>query len=200
MTKGAMLDITTFVEGLQENFGDLTFQEAFDKTGRILNITVTPASMNGLPRLLNHLTSPNVVVWSAVAASCSVPMVFGPVQLYSKDLSGKLKQYTQQGMKWSDGSVEYDLPMSRLSELFNVNHFIVSQVNPHAAAFAGTSLDSTTVSGAVIGFMKTSAKEQLLNWTDLGLRLNVTLERLPVIRGLVPLVTQKYEGDVTSEL
>ena len=195
-----MLDITTFVEGLQENFGDLTFQEAFDKTGRILNITVTPASMNGLPRLLNHLTSPNVVVWSAVAASCSVPMVFGPVQLYSKDLSGKLKQYTQQGMKWSDGSVEYDLPMSRLSELFNVNHFIVSQVNPHAAAFAGTSLDSTTVSGAVIGFMKTSAKEQLLNWTDLGLRLNVTLERLPVIRGLVPLVTQKYEGDVTSEL
>lgn len=50
MTKGAMLDITTFVEGLQENFGDLTFQEAFDKTGRILNITVTPASMNGLPR------------------------------------------------------------------------------------------------------------------------------------------------------
>jgi len=151
-------------------------------------------------RLLNHLTSPNVVVWSAVAASCSVPMVFGPVQLYSKDLSGKLKQYTQQGMKWSDGSVEYDLPMSRLSELFNVNHFIVSQVNPHAAAFAGTSLDSTTVSGAVIGFMKTSAKEQLLNWTDLGLRLNVTLERLPVIRGLVPLVTQKYEGDVTSEL
>jgi len=28
----------------------------------------------------------------------------------------------------SDGSVENDLPMQQLSELFNVNHFIVSQV------------------------------------------------------------------------
>jgi TAG lipase/steryl ester hydrolase/phospholipase A2/LPA acyltransferase len=31
---------------------------------------------------------------------------------------------------WSDGSLENDLPMTRLSELFNVNHFIVSQGNP----------------------------------------------------------------------
>lgn len=29
---------------------------------------------------------------------------------------------------YSDGSVENDLPMQQLSELFNVNHFIVSQV------------------------------------------------------------------------
>lgn len=31
----------------------------------------------------------------------------------------------------SDGSVASDLPMVRLSELFNVNHFIVSQVCLH---------------------------------------------------------------------
>jgi hypothetical protein len=30
-------------------------------------------------------------------------------------------------MKWSDGSIESDLPMQRLAELFNINHFIVSQ-------------------------------------------------------------------------
>lgn len=29
---------------------------------------------------------------------------------------------------YSDGSVENDLPMKQLSELFNINHFIVSQV------------------------------------------------------------------------
>lgn len=34
-----------------------------------------------------------------------------------------------------DGSVQSDLPMKRLAELFNVNHFIVSQVNPHIAPF-----------------------------------------------------------------
>ena len=29
------------------------------------------------------------------------------------------------------GSIQSDLPGQRLAELFNVNHFIVSQVNPH---------------------------------------------------------------------
>jgi predicted acylesterase/phospholipase RssA len=33
---------------------------------------------------------------------------------------------------YSDGSVENDLPMQQLSELFNVNHFIVSQVLFHS--------------------------------------------------------------------
>ena len=32
---------------------------------------------------------------------------------------------------WIDGSLESDLPMMQLKELFNVNHFIVSQANPH---------------------------------------------------------------------
>lgn len=34
-----------------------------------------------------------------------------------------------------DGSVGSDLPMQRLTELFNVNTFIVSQVNPHVCPF-----------------------------------------------------------------
>jgi predicted acylesterase/phospholipase RssA len=31
--------------------------------------------------------------------------------------------------RYTDGSVENDLPMRQLAELFNVNHFIVSQVS-----------------------------------------------------------------------
>jgi len=34
-----------------------------------------------------------------------------------------------------DGSIENDLPMKRIGELFNVNTFIVSQVNPHIIPF-----------------------------------------------------------------
>lgn len=37
--------------------------------------------------------------------------------------------------RWRDGSLESDLPMMQLKELFNVNHFIVSQANPHIAPF-----------------------------------------------------------------
>jgi predicted acylesterase/phospholipase RssA len=38
-------------------------------------------------------------------------------------------------VKWKDGSLHADIPISRISELFNVNHFIVSQTNPHAIPF-----------------------------------------------------------------
>ncbi|RHY56860.1 hypothetical protein DYB34_008004 [Aphanomyces astaci] len=37
------------------------------------------------PQLLNYLTAPNVLVWSASLASCAIPMVFSPVELYGKD-------------------------------------------------------------------------------------------------------------------
>lgn len=39
-----------------------SLQEAFDRTGRILNIIVAPVNGNDPPRLLNYLTSPHVLV------------------------------------------------------------------------------------------------------------------------------------------
>lgn len=59
---------------------------------------------------------------------------------FKKDKDGKIFRYYPKGLKWSDGSVEYDLPMARLSELFNVNYFIVSQINPHNRVVAGVYL------------------------------------------------------------
>ena len=34
-----------------------------------------------------------------------------------------------------DGSVACDVPINRMSELFNINTFIVSQVNPYVLPF-----------------------------------------------------------------
>jgi predicted acylesterase/phospholipase RssA len=42
------------------------------------------------PRLLNYLTYPNVLIWSAAVASCAIPGVFNPVELFAKDPSGVL--------------------------------------------------------------------------------------------------------------
>jgi len=58
--------------------GNYTFQEAFDRTGRILNIIVAPANNSDPPRLLNYLTSPHVLVWSAAAVSSAAPGIFEP--------------------------------------------------------------------------------------------------------------------------
>lgn len=49
-------DTTHFRECVRQNCGNFTFQEAFDRTGRILNIVVTPKNSSDPPRLLNYLT------------------------------------------------------------------------------------------------------------------------------------------------
>jgi TAG lipase/steryl ester hydrolase/phospholipase A2/LPA acyltransferase len=68
-------DTDHFRECVRANVGNFTFQEAFDRTGRILNIVVTPQNSSDPPRLLNYLTSPHVMVWSAVRR-CFLETIF----------------------------------------------------------------------------------------------------------------------------
>jgi len=125
--------------------GDLTFKEAYDKTGMILNITVTEDSLS-TSRLFNYLTTPNVLIWSCVCASCSIPGMFDNAELFIKTDDGRKLPYNPPStrMKYVDGSVAGDLPMARMAELFNVNTFIVSQVNPHVAPFVSVDHGSIT--------------------------------------------------------
>merc|ERR1719397_174954 len=132
---GYILDITIIRDLLKNVIGDLTFMEAYEKTGRVMNITVMPATPHGLPRILNYLTAPNVVVWSAAICSCAIPGVFQAQELLERDERGELVPFIQEGVEFSDGSFGCDLPMDQLSQLFNVNHFVVSQVNPHIVPF-----------------------------------------------------------------
>nr|CAI6607860.1 AIF_HP1_G0030800.mRNA.1.CDS.1 [Saccharomyces cerevisiae] len=62
---GTWFDNKHLVNTMIEFLGDLTFREAYNRTGKILNITVSPASLFEQPRLLNNLTAPNVLIWSA---------------------------------------------------------------------------------------------------------------------------------------
>ena len=55
------MDVLKLQETLRLNIGDMTFREAYDVSGRVLNITVSSASRHGMPSLLNYLTAPNVV-------------------------------------------------------------------------------------------------------------------------------------------
>lgn len=58
---GYFLDVGILEQVVRANVEDLTFEEAYTKTKRVLNITVTPAGGGGVPNLLNYLTAPNVV-------------------------------------------------------------------------------------------------------------------------------------------
>ena len=108
---------------------DITFQEAYEKTGRSINISISPAEPRQTSRLLNHIASPNVMIRSAVLASSAIPGIYPPVQLKAKDADGKIKAYLP-SRRWMDGSFSQDLPAKRLARMYGVNHFIVSQVLP----------------------------------------------------------------------
>lgn len=86
--EGYVLDINVIKNFMRDNLGDITFQEAFDKYGYILNITVTGTNQHDEDRLLNYLTAPNVMIWSAVSASCAIPFVYGATDLFCKDIDG----------------------------------------------------------------------------------------------------------------
>lgn len=59
--KGYFLNGEVLQECVQANLGDLTFEEAYIRSKRILNITVATSGNTGIPNLLNYLTAPNVV-------------------------------------------------------------------------------------------------------------------------------------------
>lgn len=113
---------------------DMTFQEAWEHTGRYINISIASADRHHASRLMNAITSPNVYVRSAIDASSSVPGLVPPVTLYAKGADGRPKPYLP-SQKWVDGSFAEDLPAKRLSRLFGVNHYIVSMINPFALPF-----------------------------------------------------------------
>jgi TAG lipase/steryl ester hydrolase/phospholipase A2/LPA acyltransferase len=69
--------------------------QAYERSGRILNITVTPADANDPPRLLNYLTSPHALVWSAVAASSAFPGLFPAQHLLARNSLGMLSSHNQ---------------------------------------------------------------------------------------------------------
>ena len=119
-----------YLQGIITNLiPDMTFEEAYDRSGLYINISVATSQANQKSRLLNVITCPHVYVREAVMASCAVPGIMPPVQLAAKDFKGRRKPYLPE-LKWIDGAVSDDLPARRLARLYGVNHFIASQTNP----------------------------------------------------------------------
>lgn len=127
------IDSASLKTTLESAIPDMTFQEAYEKTGRQISITIAPNEEHQTSRLMNAVTSPNVYVRIAVMASCAVPGIFPPVMLMAKNVFGESQPYLPD-RRWVDGAVTDDLPAKRLARLYYVNHYIVSQANPLALA------------------------------------------------------------------
>ena len=84
---------------LRQLLGDLTFLEAYGATGRVLNLSVHTLDSQDPPRLLNYLTSPDILIWSAVAAAAGLPLANGKEGfiLFAKDTEGRIIRFATKG-------------------------------------------------------------------------------------------------------
>lgn len=176
---------------------DLTFQEAFERTGRQLNISIAPAETHQKSRLLNAITSPNVFIRESILASAAVPGVYPPVTLAAKNHLGEKQAYLP-SRKWVDGSVSDDMPAKRLARLYGVNHYIVSQTNPHVIPFVADGKKRQDT----FSLLKDASLKTARAWYNVGattmekpLSWSPALSRYSSIAQSV--INQDYIGDIT---
>jgi len=147
-SKATLLDQDKLRRFLPTVLGDQTFSRSMRHSRRILNITVSPLRKQQIPRLLNYLSAPEVLVNSAVLASCAIPVAFRPVQLMARR-RGRIEPWMK-NEHWIDGSVHSDLPFDALRQMLNINHFITSQTNPHVLPLLSMSPAGPGLAAALI--------------------------------------------------
>ncbi|NHN38999.1 DUF3336 domain-containing protein [Pseudomaricurvus alcaniphilus] len=176
---------------------DLTFQEAYKLTGIHINISITPSDPQQRSRLLNAITSPNALIREAVQASCAAPGFVAPVTLAARNSDGSKVPYLK-NQQWVDGSVSNDLPMSRLSRLYGVNHFIVSQTNPLVLPFVDDRPEQHGYGSILKNLCLKSTKELSL---ASGKTIAKVFRRSAGVKKIMNMYTsvlsQNYTGDIT---
>ncbi|WP_273776833.1 DUF3336 domain-containing protein [Acinetobacter sp. GSS19] len=195
---GGIADVKYLKKFLVENLGDLSFEEAYKRSGLHVNIAVAPYDSVHDARILNKFTSPNLLVWSAVLASCAVPILFPPVRLTSKRYDGVHTPYMA-NTRWVDGSVRSDFPQEKMARLYNINYTIASQVNPHVVPFMQTDeeryrKDVLSMPERIVRHQSKVMAMELMDFT------RERMGRIPPIRRLLDhgygIIDQRYYGDV----
>ena len=124
---------------------DITFEEAYQRTRKVFNVVIHPTDPS-CPNLLNYVTTPNVLIRSAVMCSLGSEIVSNDTTLLCKNLSNEIEPFlTIEKFKHikflaPENSVnpnpnDIENPYTRLTELFNVNNFVVSLARPYLAPF-----------------------------------------------------------------
>ncbi|MCB1707188.1 MAG: DUF3336 domain-containing protein [Halioglobus sp.] len=191
-----MLQVNEVQEMIERLIPDMTFQESYEHSGRLLNVSVAPAETHQTSRLLNATTSPNVLLHKSIMASAAVPGVFPPVTLEARDKWGERQPYLP-SRKWVDGSVSDDLPTKRLARLYGVNHYIVSQANPAVLPFVadGRRQDGT------LAILTNASRRTAREWLNAGAAImHKPLSRAGTLSKIantaLSMVNQDYIGDV----
>lgn len=194
-THGCFFDAGNLRRVMVDLLGKTTFLEAYNRTRRILNITVSNSAEYESQPVLNYATAGNVTIFSAVVASCAVPFGFQPEKLLYKDpQTNNLIPWDPSAMH-VDGSIDGDLPTNKLSAEFDVNHTIVSQVNPHVVPFLTSSYDDQRGEhrywDTAAALARTEATRLIEIFAELPLLPRNFMTKISSVLG------QRYSGDIT---
>ncbi|MCA9503403.1 MAG: DUF3336 domain-containing protein [Myxococcales bacterium] len=186
-------DLRHFVE---HHIPDWTFQEAFERTGRRLNISISPRELHQQSRLMNAITSPNVFIRETVLASCAIPGIFPPVTLAARNRLGERQPYVA-SRQWVDGSVTNDLPANRLIRLYGVNHFMTSQTNPVILWSLSDARAQESLSGQLWQIGQNASREWLRATYPLAMQLTKRFYPFNLVtRMAYSVATQDYTADI----
>ncbi len=196
MKERSVLDQKVLKQCIHQNIPNMTFLEAYQHTHRILNISISPADSHQFPRLLNYLTAPNVLIRRAALASAAIPGIFPPVQLRAKNYAGKSVAYMPQN-RWIDGSVHEDIPKEKVNRLHNINHYIVSQTNPHVVPFLNEEMEETGLLPFIQDVIIKAPMVQIEHLLEL-VKQHFDFPGLgSVIKKAHAVASQTYSGDIT---
>jgi TAG lipase/lysophosphatidylethanolamine acyltransferase len=173
-TSGFILDPVVLEEAVRANVGDLTFKEAYERTDRVLNITIAPSGPGSIT-LLNYHTAPHVLIWSAALVSNVNNRRTPSIRLMCKDQFGRVEPYNNGSPSAPAYNRVVDTPeaspLSRLGELYNVEHYIISQARPYFAPFLSTTLRRfrTSWTAYIAQFVRAETQHQLRLLSIIGL-------------------------------
>lgn len=127
---------------------DLTFEEAYQNTGKAFNVVIHPIDKS-CPNLLNYVTTPNVLIRSAIDCSLGTGVISTDTKLLCKNLENEVVSFLEFGNPETNQFLapeqaanldDVESPYTRLTELFNVNNFIVSLAKPYLAPLVSNDL------------------------------------------------------------
>eukprot|EP01061_Rhynchopus_euleeides_P018527 TRINITY_DN30678_c0_g1_i1.p1 TRINITY_DN30678_c0_g1~~TRINITY_DN30678_c0_g1_i1.p1 ORF type:complete len:698 (+),score=260.45 TRINITY_DN30678_c0_g1_i1:35-2095(+) len=196
---GTFMDIEVVAEFVTQVLGDITFREAFDKTGRTLNIVISnlrecsivvPHTSYTLHQSLvgggdtkwvaNYLTAPDVLVRTAAVAAISQGIVGtllwkGYGLLRKNPKTGAIEPFSPSAYHSNKESAE-SMAVERISEQFNVT--CVIRVTTHMSLFPSSYRPPKDVKTS---FASRLGTEVLREAQYRGVRVLRAMRRFPVV-------------------
>jgi NTE family protein len=124
------------------NYENITMKELYNKTNKYLSVTSTCLTTQEAV-YISHETFPNIPVWKAILMSCSIPLIFKPIEWENK-------QYV-------DGGLIDNFPLFNI-KLDEIKYTLGIQINLNCKA---SSLEDQNIYNYVINLIEIILESQI---------------------------------------